>query len=90
MAPSLKLFRVVVLCYLETVTISNTNMANNLEKGLDSLCTNKELVIRPADKGGGIVVLDRTAYIREMHKIVDDHNTYTLFKGYIAALQTII
>lgn len=34
-------------------------------------------IIRPADKGGGIVILDRCDYLMEMHRIVDDSETYT-------------
>lgn len=45
---------------------------------MESLCNNKSLVIRPADKSGGIVVLDRCDYLKEMHRIVDDTETYTV------------
>lgn len=47
LAPSLTVFRNVVL-----IKVSNHKMDQTLEKGLDSLCLNKDLVIRPADKGG--------------------------------------
>lgn len=40
----------------------------------------KELVIRPADKGGGIVILNRD-YLAEMYKILNDRDTYTLLKS---------
>lgn len=60
---SLRVFRDVVLRDLESIKITNRRMSKNLEEGLDSLCNNKDLVIRPADKGGGIVVLDRSDYL---------------------------
>lgn len=40
------------------------------------MCDNKNLVIRPADKGGGIVLLDKTDYMNEMYHILSDHDTY--------------
>lgn len=55
-------------------------MEKNLE-GLDSLCNNKELVIRPAEKGGAIIVLDRKDYLQEMYKIVEDQDTYIPLSG---------
>lgn len=33
-------------------------------------------MIRPTNKGGGIVVLDKTDYVSEMHRILSDHDTY--------------
>lgn len=33
-------------------------------------------MICPDDKGGGIVVLDKTYYETEMHRILNDHDTY--------------
>lgn len=56
-------------------------MIRNLEEGLDSLCNNKDLVICPADKGGGTVVLDRCDYLKEMHRIFDNQITYILLNG---------
>ena len=78
LAPSLKTFRDVLLRDLEMIEIKKAKLNKTLQEGLDSLCTNKELVIRPADKGGGIVVLDKVDYLREMHNIVDDANTYSI------------
>ena len=52
MAPSLKTFRDVLLRDLEGMEIKKAKLSKNLQEGLDSLCKNKDLVIRPADKGG--------------------------------------
>ena len=78
LAPSLKTFRDVLIRDLESIETKKARLNKTLQEGLDSLCTNKDLVIRPADKGGGIVILDRADYLREMHNIVDDANTYSI------------
>lgn len=44
--------------------------------GLKSLCDRKDLVVRPADKGGGIVMMDKSDYVTEMYRILEDHDTY--------------
>lgn len=69
LAPSLKIFRDVLIRDLEAIEIKKARLNKTLQEGLDSLCKNKELVIRPADK---------VDYLKEMHKIVDDTSTYTL------------
>lgn len=33
-------------------------------------------MIRPADKGGGIVLLNKSDYMDEMHRILGDRETY--------------
>ena len=37
---------------------------------------NKQIVIKSADKGGGIVVMDTTYYKSRVEEQVSDHNTY--------------
>ncbi|XP_077346362.1 uncharacterized protein LOC143989996 [Lithobates pipiens] len=76
--PNIRVFRDVVLRDLDSLKVRKVRMQRDLEAGLDSLCTNKSLVIRPADKGGGIVVLDREDYLKEMHRILEDNETYTI------------
>lgn len=40
------------------------------------MCERKDIVVRPADKGGSIVVQDRPDYIKEMYRILSDQDTY--------------
>lgn len=63
--------------YLEQLPLRKIHFNKELKSGLNSLCENKNLVIRPADKGGGIIVLDKKDYLAEMSKILGDRDTYT-------------
>lgn len=44
--------------------------------GFKSLCKEKDLGIHPAEKGGGIVILDKKDYEVEMYRILNEPNTY--------------
>lgn len=50
---SIKVFRDLLLRDLESIKSKNIKMSKDLESGLDQLCKRKDLVVRPADKGGG-------------------------------------
>lgn len=34
------------------------------------------IVIKPANKGGGVVILDKENYNKEMHRLLDDPETH--------------
>ncbi|CAJ0919243.1 unnamed protein product [Ranitomeya imitator] len=52
-----------------------------LEKqALDSLSENKSIVIKPADKGGAIVVMDRSFYMTEVRRQLSDTSTYKMLQ----------
>lgn len=53
LVPSLRVFCDVLIRDLELMEVKKARMNKTLQEGLDSLCNNKDLVIRPADKGGG-------------------------------------
>lgn len=36
----------------------------------------KDIVIRPADKGGAIIILDNKMYMEEMARLLADNATY--------------
>lgn len=54
----------MVLRDLYNLKLKQAKIKKDLEKGIESLCANKELVIRPANKGGGIIVLDKNDYMK--------------------------
>ncbi|CAJ0920678.1 unnamed protein product [Ranitomeya imitator] len=54
---------------------------DSLEKqALDSLSENKNIVIKPADKGGAIVVMDRSFYMTEVRRQLSDTSTYKMLQ----------
>ena len=71
--------------YIELV---KNDIVNNLKKGgklnlssdekdaFYSLLHNENIVIRPADKGSGIVVVEKTEYIHRLHKEMTDSESY--------------
>lgn len=76
LTPSVRVFRDVLLRDLEKIKIKKTKLNKSLQTGLDQLCKEKEIIIRPADKGGGIVILNKTDYLREFNNLVEDIDTY--------------
>lgn len=75
-AASIKVFRDLVLTDLEELPKKNIYSDPNIKIGLTSLCQRKDLIICPADKGGGIVILDKSDYHAEMTRIISDLDTY--------------
>lgn len=76
MAPLIKVFRDMVLRDLEALPPKKTYSDPNIKIGLKSLCERKSLIIHPADKGGGILILDKPDYHSEITKILSDATTY--------------
>lgn len=52
------------------------NIAKGEEKALRDLMNDSSIVIRPADKGSGIVVMDTVDYKSQLEKELEDNNTY--------------
>lgn len=77
-APAVKIFRDLVLRDLAKLPLKRTHHSPLLKGGLESLCARKDLVVRPADKGGGIVILDKSQYETEMHRILNEPGTYQM------------
>lgn len=44
------------------------NMTTNEKKALEELASCPDIIIKPADKGGAIVILDKTDYVNEANK----------------------
>lgn len=46
------------------------------QQGLKELEKKKDIIIRLADKGVGIVVLDKKDYKKELNRLIEDKETY--------------
>uniref|UniRef100_A0A8C5M903 Uncharacterized protein n=1 Tax=Leptobrachium leishanense TaxID=445787 RepID=A0A8C5M903_9ANUR len=61
--------------------LRRSNITKEETRALNSLCKNKELIIKPADKGGGVVVLSKDKYEREALRLLGDTTTYKYLEG---------
>ena len=53
-----------------------SNLTPKLRKALQSLGSNPNIIIKKADKGGGICVLDRDIYEQKVYELLSDGDTY--------------
>lgn len=74
---SINIFKDLVLGDLDALTINKPHNNPSVKAGLKQLCERKELVVRPADKGGAIVILDKCDYENEILNILNDRKTYS-------------
>ena len=58
--------------------IRNSNLSKGEERALTDLLNDKSIVIRPKDKGSGIVVLNARDYLDRLQAEADDSCTYKL------------
>jgi len=56
--------------------VGKMNVTVEEQKAFQSLLHNKDIVIRPADKGSGIVVLDKTDYISSLQNEMTESDSY--------------
>ncbi|XP_071989184.1 uncharacterized protein [Engystomops pustulosus] len=56
-------------------TVSN-NLTGDEYKALRSLWSDNDIILKPTDKGGSIVVMDREAYTKEIYCQLSDQETY--------------
>ena len=57
------------------------NLTKEQRKGLTELCNNKNIVIKKADKGSAVVVMNTTDYLREGYRQLSDPTFYTPLKN---------
>lgn len=81
--PYLQTFYLVV--YTELIQMckpgsSQTHLRSNLStlehQALEPLMNNDNIIIKPVDKGGSIVVQDRTDYLQDSSRLLSDISTY--------------
>jgi len=53
-----------------------SNLTREEKQALKDLRNNKDIVIKKADKGGGIAVMDKTEYVTKIDNMLKDENVY--------------
>ena len=61
---------------LKLVPSKKSNLTSDESAALINLQKRDDIVIKPADKGGTVVVWDRKLYIEEAYKQLDNPNNY--------------
>lgn len=56
---------------------SHSNLSTEESLAMANLTKNNNIIIKSADKGGGIVVQNRSNYLQESARLLSDANTYT-------------
>lgn len=51
------------------------------KKALEQLCQNENIVIKPADKGGNIMIMDTGEYIDMVLRLLGDESTYEILES---------
>jgi hypothetical protein len=57
--------------------VKQHNLTRDEYNGLKELQSNKDIIIKPCDKGGGIAVLSKTKYIEKINSLILDPAVYT-------------
>lgn len=47
-----------------------------IQDGIEQLERRREIIIRPADKGGGVVILDKDFYYTQLNNMLLDQEAY--------------
>ena len=61
----------------KTKTVHKPNLTKEQRMGLQALTDNPEIVIKKADKGSAVVVMNTTDYLREGYRQLGDIKYYT-------------
>ena len=54
----------------------NSNLTDKERNALKTLMNDQSIIIRPADKGSGIVIMDTDDYIKKVNEDLSQNNTY--------------
>ena len=60
---------------------SQRNLTKNEQKALENLRSYEDIIIKQADKGSAVVVIDKETYIKEARRQLDDRAVYTPLDG---------
>ncbi|XP_076062448.1 uncharacterized protein LOC143037780 [Oratosquilla oratoria] len=66
----------LITCFHALATSHNCAIPKRFWSALENLGNNDNLMITSADKGGGIVIMNKTDYVRKMYDLLSDTTTY--------------
>ena len=71
------------------------NLTEEEAKALEKLSNDNDIIIKPADKGGATVIINKDAYLREAHRQLSNVRYYTklsepLYKGNIPQINDVL
>lgn len=76
----IEVFNKIITQEIEKMKIRKISDPTTIKNGIKELEENKRIVIRPADKGGAIVILSKEYYNEELQGQLNDSNTYIKLK----------
>ena len=53
-----------------------SNISKDEKKGIENLSNNKDIIIKEADKGSAVVIMNRLFYKEKMEQMLNDTSTY--------------
>lgn len=80
-ANTLKFLKKLVLQDLDTLKLKRASDLLHIKKGIQTLTKRKDIVIRPADKGGEVVIHSKEQYMKEIDRQLLDESTYVKLLG---------
>uniref|UniRef100_A0A8C5WHQ7 Reverse transcriptase domain-containing protein n=1 Tax=Leptobrachium leishanense TaxID=445787 RepID=A0A8C5WHQ7_9ANUR len=79
----IKMFENLVSTDIDRMIVKekNHNLTIEEKKAIKNLDSDETIIIKPADKGGGIVIWSKEAYNKEALRILEDQKTYIKLKN---------
>ena len=63
--------------FISSISLDTTsNHPNNQQAALKDLSSNNDIVIKEADKGGAITIINKEYYIADCNTLLEDNSTY--------------
>ena len=66
----------IVACCKALADKEINSIPKRYQEALENLAKDPKIIVTQADKGGGIVILDKTEYEKKMEDLLSDHGTY--------------
>lgn len=78
---NVEVFKNLVLQDIEAIKLKKATDPIHIQKGIKCLTERKDIIIRPADKGGAIVLQSKEQYLTELNRHLQDETMYTRLLG---------